>query len=151
MSVDVDLQVVAPGNNFPDQEEFSRWVNAAAGDINAEVVVRIVDETESRNLNATYRDKDKSTNVLSFPFEAPVQLQEMNLLGDLVMCAPVIIREAGEQGKDVQAHWAHMAIHGTLHLLGYDHQDDVQAAEMEGREKEIMMSLGFPAPYQNDE
>jgi len=151
MSVDVDLQVVACGNNFPDREELIRWVNAAADDSNAEVVVRIVDEEESRNLNATYRGKDKSTNVLSFPFEAPVQLPEMNLLGDLVMCAPVIIREAAEQGKDVQSHWAHMAIHGTLHLLGYDHQNDAQAAEMEGREKEIMMSLGFPAPYQNDE
>jgi len=150
MSVDIDLQVATAEQGLPGQADFFKWVNAAAGERTAEVVIRIVDEPESQKLNATFRDKDKPTNVLSFPFEAPVQCEDMNLLGDMVICAPVIMREAAEQGKDVMAHWAHMAIHGTLHLLGYNHQNDVQAEEMEGLEKTILTGLGFPEPYQDE-
>ena len=116
----------------------------------AEVTVRIVDEAESNELNLTYRGKDKPTNVLSFPFEAPPGL-ELPLLGDLVICRQVVEREAEEQGKPLMAHWAHMVVHGSLHLLGYDHIDDEEAEEMEQLERDIMQELGFADPYLNDE
>ena len=150
MSVDVELQVVTEQKDVPAQSDFFRWVNAAAGERNAEIVVRLVDENESQTLNSTFRGKDKPTNVLSFPFEAPEQLQEINLLGDLVICAPVIAQEAEQQSKPLMSHWAHMAVHGTLHLLGYDHQNDEQAAEMEGLEKNILAGLGIANPYPDE-
>src|SRR5690606_20131870 len=95
----------------------------------AELTIRIVDEEESRILNRDYRGKDKPTNVLSFPFEAPPGLDAWPLLGDLVICAPVVAREAVEQGKPLMAHWAHMVVHGVLHLLGYDHEEDEDAED----------------------
>jgi probable rRNA maturation factor len=101
------------------------------------VTVRLVDEAESRELNHTYRGKDKPTNVLSFPFEAPPGL-ELPLLGDLVICRQVVEAEAVEQGKPLMAHWAHMVVHGSLHLLGYDHIEDEEAEEMEQLERDIM-------------
>lgn len=116
----------------------------------AEVTVRIVDEAESNELNLTYRGKDKPTNVLSFPFEAPPGL-ELPLLGDLVICRQVVEHEAAEQGKPLMAHWAHMVVHGSLHLLGYDHIEDDEAEEMEALERDIMQELGFADPYLNDE
>ena len=114
------------------------------------MTVRIVDEAESNELNLTYRGKDKPTNVLSFPFEAPPGL-ELPLLGDLVICRQVVEREAQEQGKPLMAHWAHMVVHGSLHLLGYDHIEDEEAEEMEALERDIMQELGFADPYQSDE
>ncbi len=115
----------------------------------AEVSLYIVDEAESQELNAQYRGKDKPTNVLSFPADIPEEVG-VPLLGDLVVCAPVVEREAQEQGKTLEAHWAHMLVHGSLHLLGYDHIEDDEADVMEALETEIITGLGFPAPYQDN-
>lgn len=115
---------------------------------NIEVSIRIVDESESAELNQRYRNKKGPTNVLSFPVDLPESLN-LPLLGDLVLCAPVVTQEAQEQGKTELAHWAHMVIHGTLHLLGYDHQADEDARVMESCEISIMKKLGFANPYLN--
>ncbi len=115
----------------------------------AEVVVRLVGEAEGRRLNREFRGRDRATNVLSFPFEPPPGV-ELDHLGDLVICAPVVAREATAQGKSPEAHWAHMVVHGMLHLQGYDHQNDDQAAIMEGLETQILAGLGYPAPYAGD-
>ena len=112
----------------------------------SEVTIRVVDTAESHSLNLTYRGKDKPTNVLSFPFEVPPGM-EMSLLGDLVICRQVVEKEAQEQGKPLEAHWAHMVVHGSLHLLGYDHIEDDEAEEMEAIETEIMLALGYEDPY----
>ena len=111
-----------------------------------ELTIRVVDEEESQSLNSQYRGKDNPTNVLSFPFEAPAEI-ELDLLGDLVICAPVVGKEATEQSKEEIAHWAHMVIHGTLHLQGYDHIEDEEAEAMEALEVKILSALGFPDPY----
>ncbi len=148
MELVIDMQIPSQAENLPQAADFKRWIAAAlpANTASAEVVVRIVDEQESAELNQTYRGKQGSTNVLSFPFMAPAEV-DMDLLGDLVICAPVIAREAIEQHKSAESHWAHMAVHGTLHLLGFDHQTDEQAAEMEALEKKILTGMGYPAPY----
>ena len=112
----------------------------------SEVTIRIVDEAESHELNLTYRGKDRPTNVLSFPFEAPPEI-ELPLLGDLIICRQVVEKEAVEQSKTVEEHWAHMVIHGCLHLLGYDHIEDDEAEEMESLETEILQNLGYADPY----
>ena len=106
----------------------------------------IVDELEGKTLNETYRGACGPTNVLSFPFDAEIP-EPLPLIGDIVICAPVVAREAKQQNKDLKAHWAHMIIHGVLHLLGHDHQNDSEAAIMEALETEIMQKLGFPPPY----
>lgn len=145
----LDLQIVTHENNdLPEEQDFQRWVNAAIlpFQAEAELTIRLVDEAESRELNATYRHKDKSTNVLSFPFESPPEIK-LPLLGDLVICCQVVQREAREQNKPLLAHWAHMTIHGCLHLLGYDHLTDEQAEEMETLETEILQTLGYSDPY----
>nr|WP_321529407.1 rRNA maturation RNase YbeY [Sedimenticola selenatireducens] len=131
--------------------QFQSWAEAALnGRLDqAELVVRIVDREESRQLNREYRGKDKPTNVLSFPFEAPAVV-ESDLLGDLVICAPVVTEEALAQDKLPQAHWAHLLVHGVLHLLGFDHINEQEAEVMEGLEVEILESLGFPDPYQSE-
>ena len=152
MSTGLDVQYALQGEGIPPASAFRIWTDAALADLggDAELVIRVVDEAESRALNREYRGKDKPTNVLSFPFEAPqgVPAEEIgNYLGDLVICAPVVEREAGEQGKPLAAHWAHMVVHGILHLRGYDHQDEAQAREMEDREREILDGLGFSDPY----
>jgi probable rRNA maturation factor len=113
-----------------------------------EVTLRIVDLAESRQLNLDYRNKDKPTNVLSFPFEAPEHI-EMAFLGDLVVCAAVVEQEAKEQNKPVINHWAHLCVHGLLHLLGYDHIDETEAQEMEGLETAILAKLNIDDPYQD--
>jgi probable rRNA maturation factor len=115
------------------------------------VTIRIVDEVESNDLNLTYRGKDKPTNVLSFPFECPPGVEDFPLLGDLIICRQVVEQEASEQQKTLESHWAHMVIHGSLHLLGYDHIEDDEAEEMEALEKEFMHTLNFPDPYKDDE
>ena len=136
--------------DIPTPSELERWANvvlAYEGVNEHEVTVRFTDEVESQALNFEYRGKEKPTNVLSFPFEAPPGI-EMNLLGDLVICAPVISREAKEQQKAVVNHYAHMTVHGLLHLMGYDHIEDADAEEMESKEIEILAQLGIDDPYQ---
>ncbi|MGK8176238.1 rRNA maturation RNase YbeY [Aeromonas dhakensis] len=153
MSVTLDLQLAsASTDGLPSEAQLQGWLDGTILGFQqeAEVTVRIVDEAESNELNLTYRGKDKPTNVLSFPFEAPPGL-ELPLLGDLVICRQVVEHEAIEQGKPLMAHWAHMVVHGSLHLLGYDHIEDDEAEEMEGLERDIMQELGFADPYLNDE
>ena len=148
-AVILDLQLAcADENGLPAEPAFQRWLEAAVTPFQpeSEVTIRLVDEVESHKLNLTYRGKDKPTNVLSFPFEAPPGI-ELPLLGDLIICRQVVEQEAEEQGKTVEAHWAHMVVHGTLHLLGYDHIEDEEAEEMEALETEIMLALGYPDPY----
>ncbi|MBL0523534.1 rRNA maturation RNase YbeY [Aeromonas dhakensis] len=153
MSVTLDLQLAsASTDGLPSETQLQGWLDGTILGFQqeAEVTVRIVDEAESNELNLTYRGKDKPTNVLSFPFEAPPGL-ELPLLGDLVICRQVVEHEAIEQGKPLMAHWAHMVVHGSLHLLGYDHIEDDEAEEMEALERDIMQELGFADPYLNDE
>lgn len=148
-NVIIDLQIASENTeNLPSAEQIQQWANAAirAESVEPEMTVRIVDEEESHHLNLTYRGKDKPTNVLSFPFECPEEVI-LPLLGDLVICRQVVEQEAIEQGKPLMAHWAHMIVHGSLHLLGYDHIEDNEAEEMEGLETQIMQSLGFADPY----
>jgi probable rRNA maturation factor len=158
MPVIVDLQIASSAADLPDEQSLSRWCNSALqadletqteGEDPLEMTVRIVDEDESAELNQDYRGKSGPTNVLSFPFESPPEVK-INLLGDLVICAPVVAQEAREQSKSLSAHWAHMVVHGTLHLQGFDHIEDEDAAIMEELETTIILGLGFPAPYEND-
>lgn len=149
MELALELQIHSQQEGIPDRQDFERWISTALQDYKtqAEVVVRIVDEQESEQLNSAYRQRSGATNVLSFPFEAPPQM-EMDLLGDMVICAPVIAREAREQGKSLESHWAHMAVHSSLHLLGFDHQDEQEAVEMESLEKNILARMGYANPYE---
>jgi len=149
MSIELDLQLaVEDENGLPSEANFATWLEAAITPFQeqAEVTIRIVDSEESHQLNMDYRGKDKPTNVLSFPFEAPPGI-ELDLLGDLVICRQVVEQEASEQNKPLLAHWAHMVVHGSLHLLGYDHIEDDEAEEMESLETELMQKLGFEDPY----
>jgi len=147
--IDLDLQVAVDAPELPDEAAIRRWVEAALAGRReeAQLTVRITDEAEIRELNRSYRGKDYATNVLSFPFEAPPGV-ELPLLGDIIVCAAVVAREALEQGKPPEAHWAHMVIHGTLHLLGYDHIEEAEAAEMEGLEIKLLAGLGYANPYE---
>ncbi len=145
----IDLQIACEQETgLPTAEQIEQWATAAVQPQSDEVemTVRIVDEAESHELNLNYRGKDRPTNVLSFPFECPDEV-ELPLLGDLVICRQVVEREAQEQDKPVMAHWAHMVVHGSLHLLGYDHIEDDEAEEMESLETQIMTGLGFADPY----
>ncbi|MDD0824876.1 rRNA maturation RNase YbeY [Mannheimia sp. AT1] len=150
----IDLQIASEKQgNLPTVEQLTHWVQRALSleaqteDFpETEITIRIVDEAESHELNLTYRGKDKPTNVLSFPFEMPEGI-ELPLLGDLIICRQVVEKEAQEQGISLESHWAHLAIHGTLHLLGYDHIEENEAVEMESLETEIMQSLGYKDPY----
>jgi len=148
----IDIQVASNGSPLPDLAKIEIWVAAALANLreNAELSIRIVDRGESRELNHRFRGKDKPTNVLSFPSDLPPEL-ELPLLGDLLVCAPVVASEASEQNKSLESHWAHMIIHGTLHLLGYDHIEDEDAIKMEALETHIMLGLKFPAPYETSE
>jgi len=141
-------QRILEADGVPSDAEFREWTEAALGERieKAELVIRIVDEAEIRTLNREYRGMDRPTNVLSFPSDLPPEV-ESDLLGDLVISAPVVQREAEEQEKPLQAHWAHMVIHGVLHLTGFDHQNDRQALEMEFLERSLLEGLGFPDPY----
>ena len=145
----IDLQIASENEQgLPSEAQLIQWATAAVRPTrdDVEMTVRIVDEEESHELNLTYRGKDRPTNVLSFPFESPAEV-ELPLLGDLVICRQVVEREAVEQNKPLMAHWAHMIVHGSLHLLGYDHIEDAEAEEMESLETEIMQGLGFADPY----
>jgi len=149
-SLDLVVQHVVKPRGTPGKKQLRRWVEAAleAG-LDASLTVRIVDEEEAHQLNHDYRGKDYATNVLSFAFNEGEQVPGMDdvIMGDLVLCAPVVAREAEEQGKDLDAHWAHLVVHGVLHLQGYDHHDDVEADAMEALEAAILQGLGYPDPY----
>ncbi|MDO3382909.1 rRNA maturation RNase YbeY [Gilvimarinus algae] len=148
MACQVDIEIQVDDESLPSDDEVHRWVAAAVADRRpqAEVSVCIVDASTSAELNGRYRGKDSPTNVLSFPADLPEELG-LALLGDLVICAEVVAREAREQGKPAAAHWAHMLVHGTLHLLGYDHIDEHEAEQMEALETDIITGLGFAPPY----
>ena len=150
MTLEVEVQVALETGGLPTDVEFRRWVEAALTGVgytqDAEVVIRIVNEAEGASLNRTYRHKAGATNVLSFPFAAPAGVA-VDLLGDIVICAPVVVAEAVAQHKALPAHWAHLVIHGVLHLFGYDHQDAAQAEAMEQLEIRILAGLGYPDPY----
>lgn len=135
---------VAPGG-IPSAASLRFWAGKALGDIAGDLTIRIVDEAEMQELNRRYRGKDKSTNVLSFGYDG--EGLDIPILGDIVVCASVVEREAREQGKSLRGHWAHMIVHGCLHLLGYDHVNDRDADVMESREKEMLADLGFVDPY----
>lgn len=152
MPVELDLQLATTAQELPSETQLRQWCELALRQRTApsELTIRIVDEAEGRELNHTWRGKDYPTNVLSFPADIPEGLLDIPLLGDLVICAPVVAREATEQGKAASAHWAHLVIHGCLHLLGYDHLDDEEAEEMEGLERQLLAELGYPDPYDCD-
>ena len=148
--IELDLQLACKDENLPTKEQVAQWLEAVLSPYGKsfEITVRIVEASESQQLNHQYRGKNKPTNVLSFPFEVPDGI-ELNLLGDMVICAEVVMQEAIEQNKANNAHWAHMIIHGCLHLLGYDHISDTDAEEMEALEIKILAQLGFKNPYES--
>lgn len=151
--IELDLQLASAATDLPSEAQFRAWCEIALRQRSAdsELTIRLVDEAEGRELNHTWRHKDYATNVLSFPADVPDALLDIPLLGDLVICVPVVEREAREQAKALEAHWAHMVIHGCLHLLGYDHIDDAEAEEMEALERELLAELGHPDPYADHE
>ena len=134
------IQRASRAAHVPSDSLLRRWARAAL-ERRAEVTLRIVAAAEARRLNREFRGKDYATNVLTFIYD------EAPLAGDIVICAPVVAREAREQGKPVAAHWAHLLVHGLLHLQGHDHERDDEARRMEGREKRILAGLGFADPY----
>ncbi len=148
MTLRIDVQVGGTRTGLPGVAKLRHWARAALAGRrrDAELSIRIVDAAESQALNRRYRGKDRPTNVLAFPAELPADLG-LPLLGDLVICREVVEAEAAEQAKPPDAHWAHMVIHGTLHLVGYDHETDEQAAAMESVEAELLAELGWPNPY----
>jgi probable rRNA maturation factor len=136
----------------PTRQQLQQWAEAALIEAaSTELTIRLVDEAESSALNQQYRHKSGPTNVLSFPFEAPMPGMDIPLLGDVVICAPRVVCEASEQGKPLLAHWAHLVIHGVLHLQGYDHQTDAEAELMEALEVSLLTRLGYANPYQDDD
>lgn len=149
-TVDVDIQIATADDNIPSDEDFRRWVTHSLPKPtqNAELTLRIVGTNESQALNLQFRQKDKPTNVLSFPADLPEGI-DIPLLGDIVICAHIVEKEAKEQHKTLEAHWAHMVVHGVLHLIGYDHIEDEEAHEMETLETRILTELGFPPPYED--
>ncbi len=151
INLDVQYELDAPG--LPEEDLVRRWVAAVLNGYDkpeVDVVVRIVDEAEITVLNREFRGKDAPTNVLSFPAEAMPGVDH-DMLGDVVVCAPVVVEEAVVQHKDLEAHWAHMVIHGVLHLSGYDHIDDSDAEKMESKETAIMQGLGYADPWLESE
>ena len=148
VQLDVSVSYGLARKGLPSATSFRKWAAAAAqGRIRrADLAIRLVDTKEGKALNRHYRGKDYATNVLSFPVELPEGVT-LPLLGDLVICAPVVAREAAEQGKPLLAHYAHLTIHGVLHLLGLDHEDEREAEAMEQMEREILANLGLPDPY----
>lgn len=149
MKARITIQIATAIDELPSRTLLARWARAALAGMrrrHVSVTLRLIGKRESTALNAQYRRKNKPTNVLSFPFDAPPGTRS-DLLGDVAICADVVRREAREQGKPERAHWAHMVVHGIMHLRGYDHHDDQEAAVMEAREVRVLRSLGFPNPY----
>ena len=145
--LELELQLATDCESVPSREDFQRWSEPAVAQADAELVIRVVDRDESADLNSRYRGKAGATNVLSFPFTVPEGVVT-ELLGDLVLCAPLVEEEAAAQGKTMEAHWAHLTIHGVLHLQGYDHQSPDEAEIMEAKEVAILAQLGYPNPYE---
>ena len=144
------IQDACPSESKPPADDLRTWVGSALnGDVRGELTLRIVAETESAELNSRYRGAQGPTNVLAFPAQPdlPAAGDELPPLGDLVVCAPVVAREAASQGKAPEAHWAHIVIHGALHLIGYDHDSDPQAERMEDRERALLDGFGVPDPW----
>jgi len=151
--MNINLDVQREVDALPNNEELLKWVTETLvfeKYSDTELTIRFVDEKESADLNKQYRHKSGSTNILSFPFETPAEV-ELDLLGDLVICTDVVKKQAIEQKKDEIAHWAHMVVHGTLHLLGYDHLTDAEADIMEDKEIKILSQLGYTDPYREIE
>jgi len=151
--LELDLQNASAASRVPAEDDFARWADAALDGrrARAELSIRVVDEEEAARLNRRYRGREGATNVLSFPFEPLSGMSGCDLIGDLAICAPLVQREADQQNKDEAAHWAHMVVHGVLHLIGYDHGDEAEARDMEGLETAILGGLGFPPPYEEHE
>jgi len=149
--IDLDLQIACEFDDLPSEEQFFLWANTALKNLkpDAEMTIRISDAQESQQLNSEYRSKDKPTNVLSFEFEAPSGI-DLPLIGDLVICPEIVKKESIEQEKTFHNHFAHMVVHGCLHLLGFDHIDNDEANEMESLEKQILAGLGIDDPYRDD-
>ncbi|HIG36644.1 MAG TPA: rRNA maturation RNase YbeY [Oceanospirillaceae bacterium] len=159
--MNLDLQVACENSNLPSLAQFEQWAQLAVENYSAatEITIRVVEPAESQALNLQYRGKDKPTNVLSFPFEQPEfedpeiaaamaqELGDADYLGDLVINASLVAEEAAQQGKTTQHHWAHLVIHGTLHLQGYDHIDDDEAELMESLETQLLAQLDIANPY----
>ncbi|KAF3977882.1 MAG: rRNA maturation RNase YbeY [Methylococcales symbiont of Iophon sp. n. MRB-2018] len=145
----IDFQLHSKSKKIPSESLFQTWVNSVLIDKyeDSEIVIRIVDEAEMTRFNEQYRDKQGSTNILSFPFQVPQGIESV-LLGDLLLCAPVIEEEAWQQKKPLNHHWAHIIVHGLLHLLDYDHSDEVNAEKMETKEIEILKTIKITNPYQ---
>jgi len=137
----LSVQYASQAKNLPTRQQFRRWVNVAL-EREVRIALRIVDEVEGRALNRDYRGKDYATNVLTFVYDDTTPLA-----GDVVICAPVVAREAKEQGKDLLAHYAHLTLHAVLHLQGYDHEKKREAERMEARETALLLKLRYPAPY----
>ncbi len=139
--LNLSVQYACNRDGLPLRADFVRWARAAL-DGGGEVTIRLVEPDEGQALNAEYRGKDYATNVLSFPYET-----EPVVMGDLVICPAVVAREAAEQGKPAAAHYAHLTVHGMLHLQGWDHEDDAEARAMEDEERKILAALGYADPY----
>ena len=152
MAITLDIQrAQSKGIFVPTNKQFKAWVNACLDtNDNSELSIRIIDNEEMIALNTQYRQKNSTTNVLSFPTDFPEELN-IPLLGDIVICASVVAEEATAQNKSIEAHWAHMTIHGILHLLGYDHINNEDAAEMETLETNIMLALHYSSPYEAED
>lgn len=153
MSVIIELMNVSGESAVPSQAEFEGWSEAVLTELDQsertfELAIRLVAENESAELNQNFRNKQGPTNVLSFNYDEILPEVQQNLLGDLVICSQVVINEAQQQHKTLKAHWAHMTIHGMLHLLGHDHENDLEAKTMENLESNILMKLGYPQPYE---
>ena len=148
MTIETHVQFGVQNVTLPTENEIQHWILVALTQAKRQgsVVIRIVDEQEMTDLNHRYRKKNKATNVLSFPSQMPAPFRGSEL-GDIVICAPVVEKEASEQHKTIKAHWAHMVIHGALHLLGFDHENESDAAVMEALESQILSEIGFPNPY----
>jgi probable rRNA maturation factor len=154
IQLEVSVSYGLPRAGIPAAPSFRRWAAAACQGriLRADLAIRVVDSKEGQALNRHYRGKDYATNVLSFPAELPPGVDmPLPLLGDLVICAPVVAREAIEQGKPVNAHYAHLTVHGVLHLLGLDHDNPLEAEAMEQFERDILAGLGFGDPYAGEE
>jgi probable rRNA maturation factor len=146
----LSVQYAVKPEEAPTRTLFRQWVTAALRH-DAEIALRIVDEEEGRALNRDYRGKDYATNVLTFVYDDDFPGAGLPLAGDIVLCAPVVAAEAAQQGKSVEAHYAHLTIHGVLHLQGYDHETDAEAQQMEALESQIVSKLGYADPYQEEQ
>ena len=157
MEIILDLQNAINSQQVPEKKSIENWISSTLTKIDKqfvqpEITIRIVSPEESQALNLQYREKNKPTNVLSFPFEAPemIPVEEIGeLLGDLVICESILLQEAKQQNKSLESHWAHMVVHGVLHLLGFDHVDNKDAEKMEALEVKVLSDLGFKDPYQS--